>query len=73
MEQIFSNLEENKFYNFTYKLSYLDDGKEQNDDLLLRVIDEAQWGKFIIVSHKGDDMEDSFELYPEDIIRILPI
>ena len=70
----FEDLEENKQYEFTYKLDYLDNGAEKTDVLNLWIIDNSEVDgsgtNFLIVTHPGDAMEDSFELYPEDIISI---
>ena len=64
----FEDLEEGEVYNFTY-----DDGNgEKNDDLKVITNDfTPEDGDFIIVNHLDlPDMEDSFELYPNEITAI---
>lgn len=66
------DLKKGKTYDFTYKLSYMNNGAEQRGPLTFLFQDSVgePGEKFIIVTHPGGDFTDSFELYPEDIISI---
>ena len=61
----FEDTIEGKTYNFEIKPEFGEGG-----ELEVILHDDAMEGPFIIVKHIGDEMEDSFELYPEDVISI---